>query len=99
MVPGPCHIDGNSADCDCSDADPLVVFTGEFWDSGEGDEFCTFEYKVEGNPEAPEVGSWSMKLISPLMGELTVFNEGTIIDKNDEGTIYTIGPHYYRHRI
>lgn len=102
MVPGPCQptYGGNFDECDCSADDPRVVFSGERWNSGEEDAQCTYEYYVEGNPAAPEVGSWVIFLKFGYKGELTVFNEGEIIDgETYEVSEYVIGPQYYRPEI
>ena len=102
MVPGPCQLkeDGqfglDVGQCDCTVADPPVIFSGNRWPSGEGDTHCTFEYTIKGDPEAPEVGSWHLELNFGEAGELEVFNEGEILISHPHGDKYIIGPEYYR---
>ena len=108
MVPGPCQLQEDSqfpltAGCDCTAADPPVIFSGERWQSGEDDTQCTYEYVIKGDPGAPEVGSWHLQLDFGMRGELVVFNEGEILMSSPPGDHghdqYIIGPEYYRSGI
>ena len=101
MVPGPCQLqeDGqfSPVNCDCTAADPPVIFSGERWQAGEDE--CTYEYVIKGDPGAPEVGSWHLQLDFGMRGELVVFNEGEILMSSPSGDKYIIGPEYYRSGI